>query len=686
MTTYNTGNPIGSTSVKDLYDNAENLDHLVNDPIAESWPDRLGVPRKTWHGIESQAQIDINQAANQAAEAATEQSEEYRDEAELARNLAEDARDQAQAAAMAVGPIYKFYDTYAAALADIANIPANALVDIAADETMNGVTTRRRKQGAVLNFVMALNSFLQKGSGSVVRKFDEKLQDVLTSKDKGVVAGAADQSAPIASTIAAGGVPIMTPGIVNCESRVPAAGKRLEFEPGFRAYSAANSSQDLAHAQVMPSGVMHDSYDKYDASRFWRIGPIVMTYGDSNTAWVDQNGRIGTGQGSWPAYLDAYLAQHTFYSEGRPRGDGSPGQTSAWALENLGTFLTLYGPQITVLGWGTNDIADGTTLETYISNMAQLIERLHATGNMVIVLGIPWHSVNYRKSQAWNASLLELCRNYNCTFIPVYSLFANATATYFATDGVHYTAAANQIIAKLVGDAIIENYGLPRSKMQSFSVAKTGAGTTQWECNVVRNTYGNACEVVQTPDPYVRRIFPNALKITAGQQIQFAAAGPFTALFSWPDSMAATWTLNGGAYSPNTRGSVVKVGNVSPRLDGSAANFRVGASAGTIYFLGAFAENDPGEYVPNSTEIRNSLYTPGKITKVSILGRILESVLDPVVGGVEIGRHPGINVANIGPRATRTAITSAPQGFLFMESDNELLFEWTGATWQAILS
>lgn len=55
MTTYNTGNPLGSAAAKDLYDNAENLDHLTNDMANETWPDRLGRPRKTWYGIEKNA-------------------------------------------------------------------------------------------------------------------------------------------------------------------------------------------------------------------------------------------------------------------------------------------------------------------------------------------------------------------------------------------------------------------------------------------------------------------------------------------------------------------------------------------------------------------------------------------------------------------------------------------------------
>ncbi|WOJ29006.1 hypothetical protein R1917_13700 [Citrobacter koseri] len=52
MTTYNTGNPLGSAAAKDLYDNAQNFDHLSNDRVNETWDDRFGVPRLTWHGME----------------------------------------------------------------------------------------------------------------------------------------------------------------------------------------------------------------------------------------------------------------------------------------------------------------------------------------------------------------------------------------------------------------------------------------------------------------------------------------------------------------------------------------------------------------------------------------------------------------------------------------------------------
>lgn len=59
MTTYNTGNPIGSTDARDLYDNAQNLDNFASGTAA-SYSDRLGVSRRTLAGIDAAADNVLN--------------------------------------------------------------------------------------------------------------------------------------------------------------------------------------------------------------------------------------------------------------------------------------------------------------------------------------------------------------------------------------------------------------------------------------------------------------------------------------------------------------------------------------------------------------------------------------------------------------------------------------------------
>jgi hypothetical protein len=55
MTTYNTGAPVPSVDVRDLYDNAENLDNFSNGPAAY-YADRRGVSRQSLAGIRAASQ------------------------------------------------------------------------------------------------------------------------------------------------------------------------------------------------------------------------------------------------------------------------------------------------------------------------------------------------------------------------------------------------------------------------------------------------------------------------------------------------------------------------------------------------------------------------------------------------------------------------------------------------------
>lgn len=59
MTTYNTGNPVGSADPKDLYDNAQNLDNIVNGSEL-SYADRLGVARRSLAGIDAAAEAVLS--------------------------------------------------------------------------------------------------------------------------------------------------------------------------------------------------------------------------------------------------------------------------------------------------------------------------------------------------------------------------------------------------------------------------------------------------------------------------------------------------------------------------------------------------------------------------------------------------------------------------------------------------
>ena len=162
MTTYNTRNPLGSQDPRDLFDNAQNMDHAANSLAADEWSDRFGKPRKTWRGIEKKAELDIAQAVLEA----TTEAGSYRDQAQV-------ASDRAIAAASAIGPI-KFYDTYAQAVNDLPNRQEEDLVEVAQDENLDGTRTRYRVKSGALSFCILLGTAL---SGSNIEPTDNSWID-----------------------------------------------------------------------------------------------------------------------------------------------------------------------------------------------------------------------------------------------------------------------------------------------------------------------------------------------------------------------------------------------------------------------------------------------------------------------------------------------------------------------------
>lgn len=148
MTTYNTGNPLGSSDPKDLYDNAQNLDTAVNSTDL-TFNDRLGVQRKTYAGLEDMVEGPVNSALA------------YRNEASASASSASADALVAQTAAEASGDVV-FYDTYALANAAVGSLPDLQVVEIFVDETKNNERTRYRKEGGVLVFKVYLTDVTQR--------------------------------------------------------------------------------------------------------------------------------------------------------------------------------------------------------------------------------------------------------------------------------------------------------------------------------------------------------------------------------------------------------------------------------------------------------------------------------------------------------------------------------------------
>lgn len=133
MTTYDTGNPLGSADPRDLYDNAQNTDAAVNGE-GKTWVDRFGRTRVSMKGVEEAVPDAI---------AARDVTISARDDAVL-------ARDASMAAA---GPLYATEAAGRAAVADGVSFKVQGSGSIA-------VSIYRRVNSATSTFLASIPSSL----------------------------------------------------------------------------------------------------------------------------------------------------------------------------------------------------------------------------------------------------------------------------------------------------------------------------------------------------------------------------------------------------------------------------------------------------------------------------------------------------------------------------------------------
>lgn len=260
MTTYNTGNPIGSTEVKDLYDNAQNFDTLANTTTLETVPDRLGVPRMSLHGFEEEAKRRFESIKFQppipyapGIEVTTSSlTVDYLGVLYYALPSAlpftTGAWNPAQWSPVQntnPGNELLVFDDYAAASAAAATLPDGQAIEIESDATRQDRSTRYVVQGGALIYKSLATdaestSFIQGGTGAISRTVQDKLRDIVSVKDSGAVGdGVADDTAAFQSVyndVAAGATMRCTvpPGTYRlATSPVIGAGCVIwEFDPG----------------------------------------------------------------------------------------------------------------------------------------------------------------------------------------------------------------------------------------------------------------------------------------------------------------------------------------------------------------------------------------------------------------------------------------------------------------------
>jgi len=171
-----------------------------------------------------------------------------------------------------------------------------------------------------------------------------------------------------------------------------------------------------------------------------RAERVIVALGDSLTAGLGV-----AADEAYPARLEARLAREGYTY--RVVNAGVSGDTTAGGLRRVDWVLRAK-PEIVIVALGANDGLRAQSPQAMRENLAAIVRRLQAAGARVLLAGMrlpPNYGAEYTKE--FQAVFPEVARSTGVTFMPFLLDGVAADPRLNQPDGIHPTAAGQQVIA-----------------------------------------------------------------------------------------------------------------------------------------------------------------------------------------------------------------------------------------------
>jgi acyl-CoA thioesterase-1 len=171
--------------------------------------------------------------------------------------------------------------------------------------------------------------------------------------------------------------------------------------------------------------------------------PVIVAFGDSLTA--------GHGLAAGLSYAD-FLQKELDRRGRRYRvvNQGISGDTTSGGAARIAGALTL-GPRIVILELGANDGLRGLPVEATRANLAEMIDACQRAGAKVLLCGMTLprnYGPDYIRS--FEAVFADLARRKKVALVPFFLEGVATRADLMQGDGLHPTAAGNELVARNV--------------------------------------------------------------------------------------------------------------------------------------------------------------------------------------------------------------------------------------------
>jgi len=281
---------------------------------------------------------------------------------------------------------------------------------------------------------------------------------------------------------------------------------------------------------------------------------VIINWGDSNTYSYSEAAEAPnvtyTGWESITANLNFLCGQFAGLSDAVIYKYGYSGYKAYQAKATWATLKTL-NPDIITINFGTNDIRNGISADSFIVDLGALVDSIQNVSATPMIFGIPAiSSVNEDSLKLWNTKLAKLAKDENIEFIDLYNLTKADTAKFFieSTNKRHFNHIATKRIARMIIDQ------LPQVGKDALSVYKADnlSNITYYatQTDSVYTYYYNSGYYHGDSLNTVTNVF-RALKLknSANDTLKFSCTGPFSICFAPIDT--TTVEISYSTFTPN---------------------------------------------------------------------------------------------------------------------------------------
>lgn len=511
MTTFNTGNPLGSTDVYDRYDNSENLDNFSNGPL-DAYPDRFGVSRQSLQGIRNASQ--------------------YVDLGPYAAGLVFTSRNQVFSYLgnfYAPGPAITLpYTTTGAGAAEIANFRN------VGDAVLRGDLADPVKGAGIIAYDQdetypdgTVGAALKKPDLTLIRDGLRRVLSAIMSPGANISGVITGDSLSFNGFGYPGGWPVSGAGYATANPFGLSSWAHLTrdmFTTANEAFTPIASVDFDTSAAIYPGN--GNQYDwglngrtitfNFDAGvttsltvRHTYSGPasIIVSYAPLAEAvtfdvdGVSYSTLSPDGKYQSRGYLVIPCATKTtvinnvvaisgpnanlvVYGTGDvaarvPALTGKGAYTSAQILAEYATLVGAYSPDYIFYIIGANDIGLGVPVSTFKANVATFIDNAKtAKPNCEIVLISPPPSTSYTRAVArtYITAMRELAESEGVSVVDLHTQLEQIDPVYYRFDNIHFNTAGDTLVFSILKDLCFPGLPIEQEKLTPVRELQLGLG------------------------------------------------------------------------------------------------------------------------------------------------------------------------------------------------------------------